>query len=257
MSIDWFTMGAQAVNFLTLVWLLKRFLYAPILAAIDERERLVAATLATAAAKEAEAETARDTYLERLEQLDGRRDELLRQAQDEAHVERERLLDEARSAADALRAERREALRREQQRLNDDLLRRARDEIFAIARKTLADLAGTSLEDRVSAVFCRRLRELTADARLQLAKVVRASADVVVVRSAFELSAEQRASIRDVLDEALATEVHARFETDPALISGIELSTDGHRVSWSIADYLASLEHGVSELLGEQAGSES
>jgi F-type H+-transporting ATPase subunit b len=37
MLIDWFTVGAQVLNFLILVWLLKRFLYGPILDAIDAR----------------------------------------------------------------------------------------------------------------------------------------------------------------------------------------------------------------------------
>jgi len=42
---------------------------------------------------------------------------------------------------------------------------------------------------------------------------------------------------------------HLRFETAPDLISGIELTTNGQKVAWSIADYLASLEKGVEELL--------
>jgi F-type H+-transporting ATPase subunit b len=51
MLIDWFTVGAQVVNFLILVWLLKRFLYKPILHAIDERERRIAKELADADTK--------------------------------------------------------------------------------------------------------------------------------------------------------------------------------------------------------------
>ena len=42
MLIDWFTVVAQVVNFLILVWLLKRFLYKPILDAIDAREKRIA-----------------------------------------------------------------------------------------------------------------------------------------------------------------------------------------------------------------------
>ena len=56
MLIDWFTVGAQIVNFLILVWLLKRFLYKPILDAIDAREKRIAAELADADTKKAEAE---------------------------------------------------------------------------------------------------------------------------------------------------------------------------------------------------------
>ena len=51
MLIDWFTIGAQALNFLILVWLLKHFLYQPILNAIDEREKRIAKELADAVAK--------------------------------------------------------------------------------------------------------------------------------------------------------------------------------------------------------------
>ncbi len=51
MLIDWFTVGAQALNFLILVWLMKRFLYRPILHAIDAREKPIAGELADAVGK--------------------------------------------------------------------------------------------------------------------------------------------------------------------------------------------------------------
>ena len=56
MLINWFTVVAQAVNFLILVWLLKRFLYSHVLHAIDEREKGIANQLAEAEAKKAEAQ---------------------------------------------------------------------------------------------------------------------------------------------------------------------------------------------------------
>ena len=54
MLADWFTIVAQALNFLILVWLMKRYLYKPILHAIDEREKRVAAELADAGKKKVE-----------------------------------------------------------------------------------------------------------------------------------------------------------------------------------------------------------
>jgi len=51
MLIDWFTVGAQVINFAILVWLLKRFLYKPILAAVDAREARIAAERAAADAR--------------------------------------------------------------------------------------------------------------------------------------------------------------------------------------------------------------
>ena len=71
------------------------------------------------------------------------------------------------------------------------------------------------------------------------------------MRSAFELPAEQRAAIQQALNETFSAEIQVRFDTAPDLISGIELTTNGQKVAWSIADYLASLENSVGELLME------
>ena len=77
MLIDWFTVGAQAINFIILVWLLKRFLYKPILDAVDAREKRVATELADADAKKAEAEKERDEFQHKNEEFDQQRAALL------------------------------------------------------------------------------------------------------------------------------------------------------------------------------------
>ena len=77
MLIDWFTVGAQALNFIILVWLLKRFLYKPILNTVDAREKRIAAELADADAKKAEAQKERDDYQHKNEEFDQQRAALL------------------------------------------------------------------------------------------------------------------------------------------------------------------------------------
>ena len=110
MLIDWFTVGAQALNFLILVWLLKRFLYKPVLDAIDAREKRIAEELADADAKKAEAQKDRDDFQHKNEEFDRERAGLLGKATDEAKAERQRLIDDARKAADTLSAKRQQAL---------------------------------------------------------------------------------------------------------------------------------------------------
>jgi F-type H+-transporting ATPase subunit b len=253
MLIDWFTVVAQALNFLILVWLMKRFLYKPILDAIDAREKRIATELADAAEKKVEAKKERDEFQHKIEEFEKQRDELMSQATDEANVERQRLLDESRQTADALRVKRRDALKYEQQNLNDEIARRTREEVFAIARKTLSDLAGSRLEERMSEVFTRRLRELNGEAKEGLAKALKTSSDPALVCSAFELPLEQRAAIQQALNETFSAEIHVRFETAPDVISGIELTASGQKVAWSIADYLVSLEKSLGELLKDQS----
>jgi F-type H+-transporting ATPase subunit b len=248
MLIDWFTVGAQALNFAILVWLLKRYLYKPILAAVNAREKRIAAELANATQKMAEAQKERDEYQHKNEELDQQRAALLKRAADEANAERGRLLDEARKAADALCASRREVLRSEAVNLNRTIRRRTEQEVFAIARRALTDLAGASLEERMSDVFIGHLRMMDGDAKADLGSALKAASEPALLRSAFDLPAAQRAAIQRALNETFSADVTVRFETAPDLISGIELSTDGHKVTWSIADYLVSLEASIGEL---------
>ena len=252
MLIDWFTVGAQTLNFLILVWLLKRFLYKPIRHAIDEREKRIAAELANADKKKVEAQKESDEFKHKNEALDQQRAALLSKATDEAKAEGQRLLDEARKAADALSAKRMETLRNDAGNLSQAISRRTQQEVFAIARKALTDLATTSLEERLGEVFTRRLREMDDPAKAGLAEALKTASDPALVRSAFDLPAEQRAAIQNALNETFSAEIHVRFETAPDLISGIELTTNGQKVAWSIADYLASLEKKVGELLKEK-----
>jgi len=252
MLIDWFTVGAQALNFIILVWLLKRFLYKPILNAVDAREKRIAAELADADAKKAEAQKERDDYQHKNEEFDQQRAALLSKATDEVKAERQRLLDDARKAADALSAKRQEALRSDAQNLNQAIRRRTQQEVFAIARKALTDLATASLEERVSEAFIRRLRTIDGKAKEGIAAALKTASEPAVMRSAFDLPEAQRAAIQKALNETFSAEVPVRFETAPDLISGIELTTNGQKIAWSIADYLASLEKGVGELLKEK-----
>lgn len=252
MLFDWFTVGAQALNFLVLLFLMWRFLYKPILHAIDEREKRIAAELADADAKRAEAQEELDEYQKKNEELDQQRAELLSQATEEAKVERQRLLDEARQAADSLSSKRQKALRNDAHNLNQAIGNRAQQEVFAIARKALTELAGASLEERLGEVFTRRLREMEGQSRATFAEALQTATDPALVRSAFDLPAEQRAAIQNAVNETFSADIRLRFETAPDLVSGIELTTNGLKVGWSIAEYLTSLEEGVGELLKEK-----
>ena len=252
MLIDWFTVGAQVVNFLILVWLLKRFLYRPILNAIDVREKRIAAELADAAAKQTGAQKERDEFQHKNEEFDRQRAALLRQATNEAKTERQRLLDDAREAAADLSAKRQETLRNDAHNLNQAISRRTQQEVFAIARKALTDLATTSLEERLAEVFIRRLQEMDGKTKAGLTAALKTASNPALVRSAFDLPAEQRAAIQKALNEAFSGEIHVRFATAPDLVSGIELTMNGHKVAWSIADYLVSLEKAVVDLLKEK-----
>ena len=69
MSIDWITVIAQIANFLLLVWLLKHFLYRPILDGIDAREAEISRRMAEAGEAQKKAQAAEAEYRKQQTQL--------------------------------------------------------------------------------------------------------------------------------------------------------------------------------------------
>jgi F-type H+-transporting ATPase subunit b len=252
MLFDWFTVSAQVLNFLILVWLLKHFLYKPILNALDAREDLIAKKIKDADSANAEADKERDKFQDKNDKFDLERDELMNGVRDEVNNERRRLLDEALQAADILRVKQQEEMKQEQQGLSQVIIQKTQAGVFAITRKTLADLADAALEEQMLKVFNLRLRNMDAGVKESVAKALKASNDPVLVRSAFEIPPEQKNSIQNSLNEVFSDEIQVRYETAPELISGIELNANGQKVAWSISEYLVSMEKSVAELLKEQ-----
>lgn len=257
MLIDWFTVIAQVINFLVLVWLLKRFLYRPILNAIDAREKRIAAELADAATKQAEAQKQCEEFRNKNAEFDNQKASRMSQLQQEAKVERARLLDVARLEAEGMRSKLLSELEREQLGLKEALSQRAQEEVFAIARKILADLAGITLEARMTEIFINRLRDLDDEELADLKSAFKASTQPLQVRTAFTLNESQRGLIEAAVKQILGDQKQIAFATNADLVSGIEISTNGQVIAWSIDDYLFSLAESVDKLLQERVANQA
>lgn len=257
MLIDWFTFIAQVVNFLILVYLLKRFLYQPILKAIDDREERVARQLQEAAAQQEAAAGQHQKYQRLTDELSQQKEELMARAKTEAEAEHQRLLDDARRDYEDLRSRLQQSLKKEQASLSQNLQQRAQAEIFEMARKVLADLADTSLEAQMALVFVRQLEDLDEEQKTHLCATLLPAKGPLLLRSAFELQPRERKIIKAALDHYLGQSVELEFRASPEEIGGIELSSNGFKLAWSIRDYLHELEERVAALAEEMQGTQS
>jgi len=242
MLIDWFTVAAQSINFLLLVWLLKRFLYKPILSAMDAREQRIARQLQDAEAQKHEAEAQSRGLRAANEEFARQKQALLDQAKAEAEDTRERLTEEARAEIEARRLRWRESLREEENALQAEITSCVQEEIMAISRHALHDLAGIELEQQIAAAFVCRLKKLDDHEREHLASDVKISEKPMMIRSAFDLPPAIRLEIESVVRELLGPHLTVGYERVPGLIAGVELSSGGRKISWSISGYLSALE---------------
>jgi F-type H+-transporting ATPase subunit b len=254
MLIDWFTVVAQIVNFLILVWLLKRFLYRPILDAIDARELLIANTLADAEKKQSQAEQKQALFSQKNNDFDLQHSALLESAIEQAEQEKQRLISQAREASETLRSEQQASLARDQKSLHIELGRKTQAEIFAISRQTLRDLADSDIEEQILKVFITRLSELDNDQKKVLSAAISTNSKAIRVRSAFALNGQQKQQLSDAISEQFSNSLKINFDTSPDVISGIELTISGQKLAWSMAHYIDELEKHLQQLVQESPG---
>jgi F-type H+-transporting ATPase subunit b len=245
MLIDWFTVAAQLLNFLVLVWLMKRFLYQPVLAAIAAREKHIAAGLADAAARLAAAQTLDAEVGAKSAAFDQQRAALLADAVASAQAQNAALLAQGKAADAAQRSQAAVMLGDQQARLCAAVTRQARDEVLKIVRQALTDLADASLQTAMVNRFIRLLQQLDAPARSKLASAGATAAGPADAQlcSAFPIDAQQRATLTAALTACGLRAETLHFTSAPDLVCGIELRLPGWSLAWNLDQYL----HGFAE----------
>ena len=249
MLINWFTVIAQIVNFLILVFLLKYFLYDRIIKAMDDREERIHLRLKEAEEKKQEAEQEAKGYVERNREFDEKREEMLAQAKREADARKKELTEEARQAVTNLRSMWLEAVQRDKKSFVQDLRKMAGNQVYTIARKAFRDLVDAEVEERIINVFLAQLRGMSKRKREALVTSVKESGNDVVIRSAFEIQAQMREKITRALRRQIADGIEVHYEMSSDLIMGIEVKTGGRKIAWSLQDYLDTLEEHTLQAL--------
>lgn len=247
MSIDWITVAAQIANFLVLVWLLKRFLYRPILDGIDAREQEIAARMGEAETIRKAAKTAEASYNAEITALRTSRADMLEETRRTAEAERDALLAEARDRLTEEQADR-EVLRTEEARkFTEELHRNGAEALLSLTRKALSDLADETLEQRIVAHSTARLSSVAKELR----DAAGDNRDAVAL-SRNPLPPELAETLRDELASALPG-FALRFETDPALAVGLTLQLGGAQITWTVDSYLDGLDALLEDRIGRPA----
>ncbi len=257
MLIDWFTIIAQIINFLILLFLLKRFLYGPIIAAMDAREQRVVSRLEEAHAQQEAAEQQAAAYRQKQHELEQQRTSLLHDAEELAHQRRQELLAAARTEADQLTSGWRTALEQSKTSFLHGLRQRTGEQVMAVARRVLRELANADLEQHIVTVFLQRLRQLDHETCETIEQAFDQAQQTGTIHSAFDLTHDQRRQITEEIREQFSEDVDLSFETTSELIAGLALTVGGHEIAWNVQSYLETLEEEIKRVFAQETHSEN
>jgi F-type H+-transporting ATPase subunit b len=255
MTLDWFTIAAQVINFLVLLYLLKRFLFPPIIRAMDKREELIASRLKDAEDKRREAEEARQSYEQKQQEAEGERQQVLAGAREDADKLRKELSGTARKEVENETKRWQDAMRQQQDEFLGELRQRTAQQVLAATRKTLDDLADEDLEHRIVSKFLERLGDAGSEEVKTINDHLKGSEETLIVSTAYKLSKKERDRIEEELNSRFQLQARPRFETTSDATAGIQLSVGDIRIAWTLKSYLDDVEREVLQALeGRRTG---
>lgn len=240
MSIDWFTVLAQLANFLLLIWLLRRFLYRPILDGIDAREAEIARRLAVAEVARERAEAAEADFRQQHALSLASQEQQVKAALQSTRAEREQLLRDARLRLEQEQQQWRLELEQEAQDFVLRLQQAGSQTLAELTRKALHELADAKLEVAIARQLAPRLAALAAE--LRHAAGARHHARIC---SRHPLTADEQRQIRQAFDEALSAAlpgIEWEFVTDPEQAHGLNLELGSVQLAWTLDSYMDEFE---------------
>jgi F-type H+-transporting ATPase subunit b len=243
MSIDWITVAAQITNFLVLVWLLKRFLYRPILDGIDAREAEITARMNEAVQAKDDANAVQVAYHDKARALHVAQSEMSETIRKAAEEKRDALLVEAHQRMEREQASWQTHLDEEARKYTTQMHRAGAGALLSLTRKALTDLADETLEERMADHFVHQLKPIVDDL-----KNAAGDASVAVVSSHASLPESVQNSLTLEL-KALFPDVTTEFETDLTQAPGLVLRLGGAQLAWTVDSYIDGLEALIGDRL--------
>ena len=253
MGIDWWTLLAQIVNLLVLIWLLKKFLYKPMLRIIEQRQSLIATEIQQAkdATKEAEAQLAE--YQKKVAEFDSKRNALFQEAMEEAKTFKEKLAGESKQAIQISKKNWQLELSQEKQSFDEGLQNAIISNFKIFASDALHDMADENLVSRIITKFYDQMEKLSsverkkfADSLMQTKKVIIETDEVLDKKTKDSLKSYilKWCGIKD-------RSVKFEYKQNSILICGLSVKTGEQMITWNLAAYLEEFKNNMDMAFAE------
>ena len=247
MGFSWVTFFAQIINLFLLVWLLKKFLYHPILTAIEKRQAYIEDKVKKAdeAVKSAQKQEAK---LQKQAQVwEKEKQKRLDEVDFELESYRRRQMEQIDRQAADLRQKMQDSLNRESASLQVEIRDMMAGNFLNLSQKVLKDISGLSPMEQAISLFQQKIKALTKTEIKALSDVLKKKKQIIVSSSAtlmekekkhLSLFLKERFGVSDIL-----------FQVQPDLILGIEAVIGETVLEWNLKSYLDSFEGNLNAAL--------
>lgn len=253
MNIDWLTVIIQAVNFLILVWILKRFLYKPVLNAMDNRQKAVFSKLREAEKREKEAEKVREELTEEKARVKSEAKQVLLDAHKEADSEKSKMVKMAQEDLRDKQLRFEHQLETEKKALYAAVRELAAETLVQTAKDAMTELATKDLEKDMFVIFAEKIKGIKSDSFDSLIQAMKKE-HTVILTSANTPSDAEKTKIESALKEVSGVKPKVTYKENKELICGIELLADTTMVRWGFDKYIENFGRALNNALNTVTG---
>jgi len=219
MTIDWWTLGIQAVNVIILVWLLAWFFWRPVAAMIEQRRATAQTLLTEAEMKRSQAADALAEIERTRAGFEKERESIIAAARKTAEQMHAALLASAASEAATLEASAKAMIAKEQDAAKAGWAEQANFLAVEIAGRLVGRLGGTTVNVAFLDWLLQEIRKLPPPMR----DAVAANGVILEAISATPIEPGDQERYTTLIGEAFGARPQINFKLDPALIAGLEL----------------------------------
>lgn len=238
MELNWSTFLLEIINFLVLVWILKRFLYKPVLEVIARRRAGIENQLAEARRLHDEADTLKAEYENRLSAWDHERQQAREALAQELHEERARRIEDLHATLAQERDKDRIAASRRRTEDRRAIEHQALRQSAQFAARLLAQASGPDLEERLGDLLLQGLSNLSGDHVAALRTQWGEPPEAIRVASAFPLAQERKQRLEKTLIAVTGLAVPVRYEQHADLLAGLRITIGAWVLRANVQDEL-------------------
>lgn len=247
MQINWFEVFAQILNFFILLFLLNKFLFKPVMAAMEKREEEIANTVKNAEVKLAEAESLVENYEKKISEIKLQEDEILTQAKKEAESKRELLLSQYKEEVSLKKQNFENEFINEKSDFIKEFRKFLANYTIKISKKVLKPLSNSDLEDKVFEGLLNTIEKIDEDILNEERKIKRES---ITVESSNELPDVQKNILNEKISSILNQEknnLNISYKINLDLIYGYKIIFNTYTINENLNFYLKDLEEEVTK----------
>ena len=249
MGFDWWTVCAQVVNLFVLLWFLKKFLYHPIINAVDKRQADIAKRIEDSKKQQKAAEKQYQDYLRKQEEFAKEKKSLYDKAQEQVEQYKTKQQQLIKEQFHAKKEHLQLLLDRELVALQVDLRNMIVNSFADFSRKVCYDLLEEAPQTRLVSLLEKQLLKLTQKQKNDILKNIK-NQSVVTVFSSEDLSEDLQVKVKKSFLNMLGIKkADFMFKQQPELGLGFEICVADILIEWNLKLYLEQFDADLNTAL--------